>query len=268
MKNQLLVMLILGAWMTLTAQEKLEIDGSIKLSTSKQVPPVAGTIRWTGYDFEGYNGFEWVSLTGASSEYTVTDNDGNTYKTKKIGDQVWMTENLRTTKYRNGTSIPNVTNDMQWVGLTTGAWSWYENNTSFEVPYGKLYNWFAVRNPNGLCPDGWIMPLDNDYLQLANYLGGLSIAGGGMKEEGVIHWEDPNQFATNFSGFTGLPGGIRASDGTFLQTRTSGAWWSNGESLSKGHSFRLINNSAALTQDMVDKFQGRSVRCIRSRGFD
>ncbi|MBK8506845.1 MAG: fibrobacter succinogenes major paralogous domain-containing protein [Saprospiraceae bacterium] len=262
------IIILLFSIIALGAQENLEVEGSVKLSNSKQVAPLAGTIRWTGYDYEGFNGFEWISLTGASSESTVTDIDGNIYQTKKIGNQVWMTENLRTTKYRNGTTIPNITIGAQWAGLSTGAWSHYDNITSFEVPYGKLYNWFAVQDPNGLCPEGWILPLHTDYLQLANYLGGLSNAGGSMKEEGVSHWVAPNEFATNFSGFTGLPGGIRGSDASFQLLSTSGAWWTGTTTSSQAHSFSLFNNSAALTQVMTDKIQGRSVRCIRSRGFD
>jgi uncharacterized protein (TIGR02145 family) len=268
MKKYYIGILSLICCLSLLAQEeKLVVDGSIKIENSTLPIAQPGTIRWTGTDFEGFTGFEWTSLTGASSEGTVTDADGNIYKTKKIGDTFWMTENLRTTKYLNGTSIAEVSNGSQWTGLNVGGWCWYDNNNSLEIPYGKLYNWYAVIDPNGLCPVGWAVPEHSDYLQLANFLGGLNTAGGKMKETGTIHWTDPNDFATNESGFTGLPGGFRDSNAAFQTLGMSGAWWDRTEDFSKGFSVRLFNNSKALSQVMADKIQGRSVRCIKLKPF-
>lgn len=127
-----------------------------------------------------------------------------------------MAQNLRTTKYKNGDAVPNVSNNFDWSNLGSGAYCWYTNSNGFEQPYGKLYNWYAVIDSRGLCPTGWHVPSDAEWTTLTDYLGGTSIAGGKMKETSTTHWISPDSGATNESGFTGLPGGNRNSDGTFL----------------------------------------------------
>jgi uncharacterized protein (TIGR02145 family) len=112
---------------------------------------------------------------------TMTDQQGNVYKTIVIGTQEWMAENLKTSIYRNGEAIANVTDGNQWSGLTTGAWCYYENNSQYDCPYGKLYNWFAVSDSRKVCPTGWHVPTQGEWTTLTNYLGGESIAGGKMK---------------------------------------------------------------------------------------
>ena len=116
--------------------------------------------------------------------------------------------NLKTTKYNDGTSIPNVTNDTSWSNLTTGAYCWYNNDVSYKNPYGALYNWYAV-NTGKLAPKGWHVPSDAEWTTLITYLGGESIAGGKLKEAGTTHWLSPNTEATNSTGFSALPGGRR-----------------------------------------------------------
>ena len=110
----------------------------------------------------------------------VTDINGHTYNTMVLGTQEWMQENLRTTKYATGDPIPNVTDSAQWVNLTTGAWCHYGNDSQYETPYGKLYNWFVVDSASGLCPTGWHVPTDGEWTVLTDYLGGAQIAGGKM----------------------------------------------------------------------------------------
>src|SRR5690606_15641997 len=105
-----------------------------------------------------------------------------------IGTQEWMTQNLRTTKYKNGDALPNVTNNTDWGNLGSGAYCWYNNNNGYEQPYGKLYNWYAVNDARGLCPTGWHVPTDAEWDTLTTFLGGLSAAGGPMKEAGTAHW--------------------------------------------------------------------------------
>ncbi len=139
---------------------------------------------------------------------SVTDIDGNIYETVQIGSQIWMKENLRTTKYANGDVIPNVTDGNQWSNLTTGAWSCYSNNNQIQNLFGNLYNWFAVADQRNICPTGWHVPSDVEWITLTDYLGGESVAGGKMKST-AIYWQSPNQDATNESGFSGLPGGFR-----------------------------------------------------------
>jgi len=139
---------------------------------------------------------------------SMTDQDGNIYNTLKIGTQVWMAENLKTTKYRNGDPVPNITNTDQWEKLRTGAYCDYVNCSKFSDTYGHLYNWYAIEAGN-LCPTGWHVPSAAEWDLLIDYLGGQSYAGAKLKESGNAHWNSGSEGATNASGFTALPGGIR-----------------------------------------------------------
>lgn len=138
----------------------------------------------------------------------ITDLDGNIYKTITIGTQVWMAENLKTTKYRNGNPIPNITNTNQWKNLRTGAYCDYVNYSQFSNTYGHLYNWYAIESGN-LCPTGWHVPSETEWEILIDYLGGQLNAGAKLKEYGNSHWSSVSSVATNESGFTALPGGMR-----------------------------------------------------------
>jgi uncharacterized protein (TIGR02145 family) len=152
---------------------------------------------------------------------SVTDIDGNSYRTIRIGDQVWMAENLRVTKYRNGTEIPYVTDMFEWSVLTSAAYCWpHHDETAMAATYGAFYSWYAVADPKGLCPQGWHVPSDGEWALLTDFLGGAGAAGGKMKETGISHWWGPNAWATNSSGFTGLPAGGRYHfDGHFRHMR-------------------------------------------------
>ena len=161
---------------------------------------------------------------------TMTDQDGNVYKTITIGTQTWMAENLRTTKYRDGTEIPNVTGNSDWVALTTGAYctNYYIPEADPSVTYGRLYNWYTVNDSRNIAPAGWHVPADTEWTTLITYLGGENAAGGKMKEIGITHWYNPNGGATNESGFTALPTGLRESfDGTFVNVGYYGYYWSS-----------------------------------------
>ena len=135
--------------------------------------------------------------------------------TVKIGNQKWTTKNLEVTKYRNGDEIPYVEDATEWAKLTTGAWCYYQNKTSNGTIYGKLYNLFAVMDKRGLAPQGFHIPTDAEWTILSDFLGGTDIAGGKLKEKGIVHWKSPNTGATNSSGFTAVPGGYRYSGGNF-----------------------------------------------------
>ncbi|MBK8503768.1 MAG: fibrobacter succinogenes major paralogous domain-containing protein [Saprospiraceae bacterium] len=204
-----ILLTIIGLMLTtLVFSQKLEVDGDIKISSSGETSPAPGTIRWTGTDILGWNGSKWISLTsGVAFEGDVTDIDGNLYRTIKIGTQEWMAENLRTTRYTNGEMISKVNNSTTWPNANYGAWCWYDTSSTYELPYGKLYNWYAVNDGRGLCPTGWHEPTDAEWTTLTDFLGGLSLAGGPMKAAGTAHWKTPNTGATNASGFSGLPGG-------------------------------------------------------------
>jgi uncharacterized protein (TIGR02145 family) len=194
----------------------------------------------------------------------LIDIDGNSYDTVKIGSQFWMKQNLTTSHYRNGDLIPEVTGDLPWVSLTTGAWCWYSNDpASFATTYGKLYNWFAVNDPRGLAPLGWHIPSDAEWTTLTTSLGGASVAGGTMKEAGLLHWVSPNFQATNSSRFTGLPGGMRRGDSLSNSIGSIGDWWSSTEYGTNAWSYYLYYSSAELYRDYNFKTPGISVRCVK-----
>jgi len=210
----------------------------------------------------GYGSAMSFSTQGGTTG-TVTDIDGNVYHTVTIGTQVWMVENLKTTKYHDGTSIPNVTDNNAWSNLTTGAYCDYNNTPSNSATYGKLYNWYAV-NTGKLCPTGWHVATDAEWTTLTNSLGGGSIAGGKLKETGITHWNSPNTGATNKTGFTALPGGGRDSDGTFFNVGDGGYWWSATEGDAASAWYRLMTyNGSTVYRGGSHKELGFSVRCVR-----
>jgi uncharacterized protein (TIGR02145 family) len=216
-----------------------------------------------------------MSFYGVTQLYTagsgVTDIDGNNYSTIIINGAEWMAENLRTTKYANGDSIPNVIDNSQWFSLTSGAWVHYNNDNQYEYPYGKLYNWYTVADSRNVCPTGWHVPSDTEWITLINYLdpnanGGdnFNTAGGKMKSAGTQYWLSPNTDATNESGFSGQPGGARNGGGTFEFMGYNGLWWSNLETQVGQAWYRLIeNDKGSVTGDDDNKKNGFSVRCVK-----
>lgn len=149
-----------------------------------------------------------ISLAPGICPLTISDVDGNLYSVVEIAGQCWMKSNLRTSRYRDLSPIPNITEDEIWDSQTEGAWCNYDNNTEYDSLYGKLYNWHTVTDARGLCPLGWHVPTLEEFQQLVDSLGGEEIAGGLMKST-TSDWDDPNNEATNASGFTALPAGRR-----------------------------------------------------------
>ena len=198
---------------------------------------------------------------------TLTDSrDGNIYKTVTIGKQVWMAENLR---YSG--DIPQVNNSWEWYMIFDNAtqepaWCYYNNNPDNDGIYGKLYNWHALNTVN-LCPTGWHIPTDAEWLELANYLGGEQVAGGKMKS--TTGWTSPNINANNKSGFSGLPGGQRDPYGDFTDFGSSGFWWSATIDTDYGpnaviHRYLSSSNGNLGTNTYYyGKERGMSVRCLK-----
>ena len=205
-------------------------------------------------------GVNIVSNPGAGVTF-----DGYTYSSIVLGNgQEWMAENLRTTTYANGDPIPNVTDSTQWIFLSTDAWTHYNNDSQYETPYGKLYNWFTVADPRNVCPTGWHVPTDAEYTLLTDYLGGEPVAGGKMKSTGTQYWDSPNTDATNESGFSGLPGGLRYSGGHFLSIGGSGSWWSStGDATSNAWCRYLEDWVGNVGRYFTDVQNGFSVRCLK-----
>ena len=199
---------------------------------------------------------------------TVTDSDGNVYNTVLIDDQCWMQENLKTTKYRNGSDILNVVNNSAWVNLTSGAYCWYSNDIVYKNSYGALYNWYAI-NPatnggNDLCPAGWRVATDEDYIILVNFLGGNVPTGGKMKETGFVYWNPPNTGATNESGFSARAGGSRIYNGNF-DSRGTYCWlWTATEQQGNFAYLRnMFHNATNIGRGNINKNNGQSVRCLK-----
>jgi uncharacterized protein (TIGR02145 family) len=197
---------------------------------------------------------------------TVKDYDGNIYYTVQIGTQLWMAENLKTTRYNDGTEIPLVTNEQKWLDLSTPGYCWYNNDpATYKITYGALYNWYAV-NTGKLAPKGWHIPTDAEWTTLSDYLGGEAIAGGKLKETGTAHWISPNTDATNEIGFTGLPGGIRHDDGEFYKIGSYGFWWGSTETGFYYAWNRFLNfGNGQINKDYFSKKDGFNVRCVRDR---
>jgi uncharacterized protein (TIGR02145 family) len=195
---------------------------------------------------------------------TVTDIDGNVYHIITIGTQQWMVENLNTTKYRNGDPIPNISDSSDWHNLITGAYCNYANSATNSTTYGKLYNWYSVNDIRNLAPVGWHVPTDSEWTVLSTYVGGISVAGGKLKESGTSHWASPNTGATNSVGFLALPGGYRSSYSIFSTIGNDGYWWSATESYLSNSFFRNIDyNYSILIRNTDSKACGFSVRCVK-----
>jgi uncharacterized protein (TIGR02145 family) len=195
---------------------------------------------------------------------TVTDIDGNVYNTVTIGTQVWMKENLRVTHYRNGDSIPLITESSAWYLTYTGAYCDYDSIPPNSSHYGHLYNWYTVVDSRNIAPHGWHVPTNSEWDTLRAYLGGVGVTGGKLKETGTTHWQSPNAGATNESGFTALPCGSRSFDGIFYDTGIMGYWWSTTEQAASYAWMRhLYYNSPAISDCYFAKRCGFSVRCIK-----
>jgi uncharacterized protein (TIGR02145 family) len=200
---------------------------------------------------------------------SVTDHEGNVYKTIVIGSQEWMAENLDLSSYADGTPLPEVTDPSEWAELTTGAWCYYNNEANYACPYGKLYNWYACVDARQLCPVGWHVPTDDDWLALTNYLGGVEFAGGKMKTTGTVEastgfFLSPNADASNSSGFSAIPGGGRYSAGTFNLIGAQACWWSSTEgSATNSWDRYLLYNFGSAYRGSGAKHFGFSVRCLR-----
>lgn len=195
----------------------------------------------------------------------ITDIDGNIYKTVKIGNQVWMAENLKVTRYRNGDTIPDITGNTEWSNIDSGAYCYYNNNDSIGEIYGKLYNWYAITDSRVIAPEGWHIPGSDELRILIDYLGGEDIAAGKMKEAGFYHWLYPNTGGVNESGFSALPGGYRLNKGGTFHTLGSNCYlWTTTESYEFfSWSQQIFYFFADQEPDLDFATYGFSVRCVK-----
>jgi uncharacterized protein (TIGR02145 family) len=202
---------------------------------------------------------EQISFTTLAC--SIEDMDGNVYHIVKIGEQIWMAENLKTTKYNDGSSIKNETDPWEWRGWT-GSYCWYNNDITNKNIYGAIYNWPTVETGK-LCPIGWHAPSTAEYITLIEFVGGIEVGGGKLKEKGTSHWESPNTGATDEYGFTALPGGIREGYSSlpggenvdFWGLGEHGAWLTSTKE--SGGCFYYVG----LSYDCQDGGMGRPLNC-------
>jgi uncharacterized protein (TIGR02145 family) len=244
------------------------VTGSTNTNVSASITGlISGTIYHYRIKATNLLGTSYSNDNVFTTPVPIKDQDGNVYSTVVIGTQTWMIENLKTTKLNDGTSISEVTDNNSWINLTSSGYCWYNNNmATYEVPYGALYNWYAV-NTGKLCPTGWHVPAYSDWTLLVTTLGGAQLAGVKMREIGTAHWVAPNTNANNESGFTLLPAGDRDGqyDGTFWNITLRTYLWSSTENSSSDASFIHVDTgNSGATLGHFNKKIGCSVRCIKN----
>lgn len=236
--------------------------------------PIRGLMPNTLYHVRAYatnsNGTSYgqdVSFTTTEAlQGTVVDVDGNSYRTVRINGKIWMAENLKTTRYRNGDSIPNLINASPWAIANSGGYCNYNNDPNNGAVYGRLYNWYAVSDSRNLAPAGWHVARAEEWQALVDSNGGRTLAGGVLKETGNLHWNVPNHGAKNLLLFSALPGGNRNDLAVFYNLRANGFWWTSTEIIvagSFGVHFSMYTNTAYCERANADKHMGFSVRCVK-----
>lgn len=230
-------------------------------STVYHVRAFATNYAGTGYGKDVM--FETLPPPPKGLTGSVVDQQGHAYQTKQIGTQTWMIENLRSRKLADGPVLPIVREDT-WYSLTTPGVCWVENDDSRTQAFGFLYNFYAVTDPRNICPTGWHVPSLDEWEAMINAVGGIDVAGGMLKEKGTSHWSEPNTGASNGSGFSGIPAGIRDKSKYFDFT-ISGYYWT---STSKDDGFGQVQVLRYSAENVVStqypKTAGASVRCVQN----
>ena len=264
----------LGA--TLEESQRAMKSSSVSIEGSYTHPPRAQRLEAIKKGWEkarGANPAPAPSPTPAPTPAAnkITDIDGNQYDVIKIGTLSWSQRNLDVTRFANGDLIKNAASKKDWMEAGKNeqpAWSYYENNLSKGKIYGKLYNWFAVKDPRGLCPKGWHLPCDLEWTNLTSYLGDKNVAGGKLKSKGTTYWWSPNTGGTNETGFSALPGGPRDNWGNSILLESSGGFWSSTAAEIKGEKgatqFELYCCTSEYSLGVGYADWGESVRCVKN----
>lgn len=235
--------------------------GAFSNNLSNLQPTTTYYIR--AYATNGISTYYGNELSFTTTEL-VTDIDGNVYNTVTIGTQTWMVQNLRTTKFRDGTPIPNVTDGIAWTELTTSAYCNINNNPNVSTIFGRLYNGYTVFNSSNLAPTGWHVATDAEWTTLTTYVGGANVAGGKLKEAGYIHWDVPNANATNEYGFTALPNYYRSQYGVFYPSGWYSYWWTSTKAPTSNIWIRgMCIDDPYVTRSDYPSYWGLSVRCVK-----
>ena len=199
----------------------------------------------------------------------VKDVSGNIYHIVEIGQQQWMLENLKVSKFSNGDTIEKISNHKDWSKLKSSGWCNYNNSSENDGIYGKLYNWYTISDPRNVCPIGWHVPKDTEWKILSDFIGGESVAGSKLKTTGNVSdgtglWQSPNKSTSNETNFSALPGGLRDQYGVYLDVNKDGNWWSSTELSSNiALAFNLFYGHNILFKNKNSKQNGFSIRCIK-----
>jgi uncharacterized protein (TIGR02145 family) len=220
----------------------------------------------------------FLLITGCKEETTITDIDGNVYNTVKIGEQVWLKENLKVTKFNDGTPIPDISDITEWRHNDAPGYCWYDNDIKYKDPYGALYNWHAAGDRDDLCPTGWHVPGDEEWKELEMSLGMSreqadgtvwrgTDQGGKCKETGTEHWAEPNKGATNESGLTILGTGRRFTSGLFGTMHQGSTYWTSTQSSQSSAVYRhFASGNAGIGRNPAgEKKFGFPVRCVKDK---
>lgn len=203
----------------------------------------------------------WVDPS-ISCGNSVSDIDGNQYDVVRLGDQCWMADNLRTSRFRDGTEIPVITGDEEWISANTPAMCYFENENSNNEPHGRLYNYRAISSALGICPEGWHVPTLGEWEDLATLIGQLGYGPEGLKS--TTGWNQTLGPDANISGYNAFPSGIRQSDGSFSgQGHTTYFWSSDQDGSEQAFIKALWSNLDALQTRSENMEQGLSCRCIK-----
>lgn len=208
-----------------------------------------------------FTGHFMIQVTNELLCEQLTDIDGNLYNVIQIGSNCWTTKNLTVSHYRNGDVIPQIQDQQQWAAATTGAWCYYENETSNGTVYGKLYNWYAVTDVRGLAPEGYHIPSEAEFDSLIQAAGTNNTAGPNLS--GTTGWTDPLQQPTNSTGFSALPAGFRIAQ-FYANINSTALFWSTTPASATAHatSLNITFANSAFTQPR-EYFTGMSVRCVK-----
>lgn len=213
--------------------------------------------------------FHIISVKGQTE---VKDNEGHVYGTVVVGNDIWMRHNLQTSQLNDGTAIPWIVDPEEWSKMKTPAYTWYDNIPTHANAYGAIYNWYAIETGR-LCPTGWHVPTEVDWKYLINAFPYDSITrtyiGGQMKEASVRYWDAPNAGATNLTGFTAMPGGMRDKAGAFFKFHQKAYFWSATPANSSSiYYYVLSHDTQSLQRFMTNKNCGFSVRCVKDDDRD
>lgn len=231
---------------------------------------VGGLLSGTTYHFRLKAENALGSIYSQDMTFKTADNvfdiDGNSYDVVTIGDGEWLKQNLKTTRYRDGSVIKLVSNDLSWSSTDSGAYCSYNKKNEFITSNGALYNWYAVMDPRGLCPAGWHVPTNEELIELVTFLGGPEIAGGKMKANGTLYWSESGSAADNCSNFSAQGSGFRDQTGIFAGHMEIAYFWSSTEySHTHGISRKLYYDNPMISFSGNFKKSGFSVRCIKDR---